>query len=95
MTPRRPLGTGPAPDLAPAPTAEALAAASRYVRHGETFLGGAFVSCTCPKVACGGVAPDDYDDDCPDHGGGRTPVQLWHWAAACPGPMAPPPPFRD
>lgn len=60
---------------------EAIARASGYERHGTTFLGGSFASCICPKKACGGVA--DEDPLCPEHS--RTPTQLWHWAAECPG----------
>lgn len=62
---------------------EAIARASGYVRHGTTFLGGSFVGCLCPKQLCGGVSCDEERPDCPEHR--RTPVQLWHWAAECPG----------
>jgi len=62
---------------------EAIARASGYERHGTTFLGGSFTTCTCPKKACGGVAEDLQRRDCPEHR--REPAQLWHWAAECPG----------
>jgi hypothetical protein len=65
---------------------EAVARASGYVRHGTTFLGGSFTTCTCPKAACGGVAEDGQRPDCPEHR--REPAQLWHWAAECPAPAA-------
>jgi hypothetical protein len=79
MTTRRTLGTGPARDTS------AVAKASGYVRHGQTAVGGSFTSCRCPKETCGGVAPDRYRDDCPEHGRGNAPVQLWHWATECTG----------
>ena len=85
MTVRRVLGPGPDP----ADRAAVVAAVSRYVRHGEAVIGGSFRTCTCRKEACGGVTPDSYRDDCPEHGGGRTPVQRWHWAAQCPGQTCP------
>jgi hypothetical protein len=62
---------------------EAVARASGYERHGTTFLGGSFAACICPKQACGGVAGDEERPGCPEHR--RTPAQLWHWAAECPG----------
>ena len=62
---------------------EEIAHASGYERHGTTFLGGSFASCTCPKKECGGVAADEERDDCPEHR--REHAQLWHWAAECPG----------
>lgn len=61
----------------------AIARASNYRKHGTTFLGGSFVTCVCPKAACGGVDSDDERSDCPEHR--RTPAQMWHWAAECPG----------
>lgn len=65
---------------------EAIARESGYVKHGTTFLGGSFATCICPKTACGGVSDDDERMDCPEHR--RTPAQLWHWAAECPGAPA-------
>lgn len=62
---------------------EAIARASGYVKHGTTFLGRSFAACTCPKEACGGVSDDRERPDCPEHR--RTPAQLWHWSAECPG----------
>ncbi|RMI39727.1 hypothetical protein [Streptomyces triticirhizae] len=62
---------------------EAVIAASGGVQHGTTFWGGSWATCTCPKTPCGGVAGGAERDDCPDHGRGRTPTQLWHWAAQC------------
>lgn len=62
---------------------DAVIQASHYVRHGTTFLGGSFAGCCCPKQACGGVAIDDQDRNCPEHA--KNPVQLWHWAAECSG----------
>jgi hypothetical protein len=61
---------------------EAVARASGYERHGTTFLGGSFASCTCPKEPCGGVSGDRHRADCPEHRG--EPAQVWHWAAECP-----------
>lgn len=61
----------------------AIARASNYEKHGTTFLGGSFTACICPKQACGGVHENDERPDCPEHR--RTPVQLWHWVAECPG----------
>lgn len=85
MTARRPLGPGPATAAPSVRDASAVAAASGYTRHGETALGGSFTTCRCPKEPCGGTDPHRYRDDCPEHGGGRSPVQHWHWAAECPG----------
>ncbi|MFI8792596.1 hypothetical protein [Streptomyces sp. NPDC055105] len=62
---------------------EAIAAASDYKKHGTTFLGGSFAACICPKQPCGGVAEDDERDLCPEHR--RSPAQVQHWAAECPG----------
>lgn len=62
---------------------EAIARASGYVKHGTTFLGGSFAACTCPKEPCGGVSDDRQRPYCPEHR--QEPVQLWHWAAECPG----------
>jgi hypothetical protein len=62
---------------------EAIARASGYEQHGTTFLGGSFASCICPKAACGGVSSEKERPDCPHHR--KTPAQLWHWAAECPG----------
>lgn len=69
--------------MQPVRDVEEIARASGYERHGETFLGGSFVACICPKAPCGGVASDAERPDCPEHR--RTPAQLWHWAAECPG----------
>ncbi|GHH25991.1 bifunctional DNA primase/polymerase [Streptomyces rubradiris] len=65
---------------------QAVIAASGYARHGTTMLGGSFRSCTCPKTRCGGVAGGTERDGCPEHR--RSPAQLWHWAAECPGRLA-------
>lgn len=62
---------------------EEIARASNYEKHGTTFLGGSFSSCTCPKKACGGVGEDDERLNCPEHR--QAPAQVWHWAAECPG----------
>lgn len=62
---------------------DAIIRASNYVQHGTTALGGSFITCICPKQPCGGVSGDEERDDCPEHA--RTPAQLWHWAASCPG----------
>lgn len=63
---------------------EGIARASNYEKHGTTFLGGSFKSCTCPKEPCGGVSREQ--DGCPEHD--RNPTQLWHWSAECPGAHA-------
>lgn len=60
----------------------AIIRASNYVQHGTTDFGGSFITCICPKQACGGVSSEEERDDCPEHS--RTPVQRWHWAAVCP-----------
>jgi hypothetical protein len=65
---------------------EEIARASGYEKHGTTFLGGSFATCICPKEGCGGVASAAERADCPEHR--RTPAQLWHWAAECPGGAA-------
>ena len=62
---------------------EDVARASSYRKHGTTLLGGSFAACSCPKAPCGGVDEDAERSDCPEHR--RAPVQLWHWAAECPG----------
>ncbi|MFF0747356.1 helix-turn-helix transcriptional regulator [Streptomyces sp. NPDC004111] len=59
---------------------DAIAAASRYVKHGTAPAGGAYPGCVCPKEPCGGVTTPQAG--CPEHD--REPVQLWHWAAECP-----------
>ncbi len=72
--------TGPSP----ARDIEAIARASRYVKHGAiTHRGGSFPDCLCPKAACGGVADNQEHPDCPEHT--RVPAQVWHWASECPG----------
>jgi hypothetical protein len=86
VTARRPLGRGPAPSVR---DVSAVAAASGHVRHGKTTIGGQFITCLCPKEPCGGVRADRYRENCPEHGGGRTPVQIWHWADECPGQRCP------
>lgn len=68
---------------APERDVEAIAAASNYEKHGTTFLGGSFRDCCCPKSPCGGVASSAELAGCPEHR--NLPVQLWHWAAECPG----------
>jgi hypothetical protein len=69
--------------MQPVRNVEEIARASGYERHGTTFLGGSFTACSCPEAPCGGVAEDAERLDCPEHR--RTPAQLWHWAAECPG----------
>jgi hypothetical protein len=62
---------------------DAIIKASGYEQHGTTFQGGMFAECTCPKAPCGGVASAAEREDCLHHR--KTPTQLWHWAAECPG----------
>jgi hypothetical protein len=65
---------------------DAISQASHYIKHGTAHLGGSFPECICPKAPCGGVADDTELTHCPEHS--KTPNQLWHWAAECPGPRA-------
>ncbi|MFJ4880881.1 hypothetical protein ACIP93_37525 [Streptomyces sp. NPDC088745] len=59
---------------------DAIAAASKYVKHGLSPMGGSFLACICPKEPCGGVSQERKG--CPEHD--REPCQRWHWAAECP-----------
>jgi hypothetical protein len=70
--------TGPA---APERDVEAIAAASKFIKHATTPMGGSYKRCICPKEPCGGVAHERTG--CPEHD--KNPCQVWHWAAECPG----------
>lgn len=69
--------------MEPVRDVEEIARASGYEKHGTNLFGGSFAACVCPKELCGGVAGEREVDGCPEHR--RTPAQLWHWAAECPG----------